>query len=88
MKDLFEIFEYIILDSKAYAKRQIVRIKASTEVLKRNPEIGTVVPELEKNNYRQLVEGNYRIIYKILDANRVDILTIHHTARDLGRRRI
>ena len=27
---------------------------------------------------RELVEGNYRIIYKLVDKGRIDILTIHH----------
>ncbi len=88
LKDLFDIFEYISIDSKKYAQRQIIRIKARTAILKRNAKIGMPVPEMPHSGYRQLVEGNYRIIYKILNSNRVDILTIHHSARDLSKRNI
>lgn len=35
-----------------------------------------------------LIEGNYRIIYKIVDPEKIDVLTIHHSARDLYRRKI
>jgi plasmid stabilization system protein ParE len=31
---------------------------------------------------RELVEGNYRNIYKLVDKGRIDILTIHHRSRD------
>jgi mRNA-degrading endonuclease RelE of RelBE toxin-antitoxin system len=45
---------------------------------------------IEKGNpaVRELVEGNYRIIYKIIDKEKIDILTVHHSARDLNRREI
>ena len=33
---------------------------------------------------RELVEGNYRNIYKLVDKGRIDILTIHHRSRDFG----
>jgi addiction module RelE/StbE family toxin len=88
IKDLSDIFEYISIDSKKYAKRQIVRIKARPKILKTNPKAGRIVPELPESGFRELVEGNYRIIYKILNERRVDILTIHHSARDLSRRKI
>ena len=88
VKDLSDIFEYISIDSEKYAKRQIVRIKARTQILKTNPMAGKIVPELAQSDFRELIEGNYRIIYKILNDNRIDILTIHHSARDLSRRKI
>jgi len=37
---------------------------------------------------RELIEGNYRIIYKIVNEYQIDILTIHHSARDLKRRNV
>ena len=88
IKALSDIFEYISIDSKTYAKRQIVRIKVRPQILRSNPMAGKVVPELPRGNYRELVEGNYRIIYKIVNDKQVDILTVHHSARDLSRRKI
>lgn len=44
--------------------------------------------EIDKQNIRKLTDGNYRIIYKIVSKNQIDILTIHHSARDLKRRTI
>jgi len=56
--------------------------------LKSHIRIGKMTPEFEHPNVRELVEGNYRIIYYIANENRVDILTVHHSARDLQRRNI
>lgn len=75
-------------DSFRYAKIQIMRIKARTKVLKTNPHSGRAVPEFENEKYRELIEGNYRIIYKLVDKEKIDILTIHHAARDLTGRQV
>ena len=84
--DLKEIYEYIARDSKKYAQLQAIKIKARTNILKKNPLAGKVNPELSNPDFRELVEGNYRIIYKIVSPERVDILTVHHSARDLNKR--
>ena len=86
--DLKSIAEYISKDSVLYAKRQVQKIRNRTKILKSQPYIGKIVPETENPKIRQLIEGNYRIIYKIISKDRIDILTIHHSARDLTRRKI
>lgn len=77
--DLKHIAAHISKDSKFYAKRQ---------VLKTQIYFGSVVPEIMNAHIRQLIEGNYRIIYRIVDEDRIAILTIHHAARDLLKRKI
>lgn len=62
--------------------------KNQARILKTQVRSGKIVPEINKENIRELIEGNYRIIYKIVQDNRIDILTIHHSARDLSRRKI
>ncbi|SRR5690606_24608205 len=84
VSDLKNIAEYISRDSVRYAKLQVARIKARTKILKSHSKIGRIVPELEKPEIRELIEGNYRIIYKIVSQIRIDILTIHHSAMDLS----
>ncbi len=49
---------------------------------------GKMVSEIDQDNIRELIEGSYRIIYKIVKDNQIDILTIHHSSRDLTRRKI
>ncbi len=86
--DLQNIADYISKDSVVYAKRNILRIKNKTNILKTQIRIGRIVPEIENPNIRELLEGNFRIIYKIVSKNRIDILTIHHSARNLTKRNI
>lgn len=88
VNDLKSIFDYIARDSKHYAKIQVIRLRARTKILKVYPFSGKPVPEYNDEKYRELTEGNYRIIYKILNPKRIDILTIHHSARDLNRRNL
>ena len=86
--DLKEIFVYISKDSRRYAENQVKRIKARTSILKTRPQTGRIVPELEIKEIRELIEGNYRIIYRVLDNELVEILTIHHSSRDFESREI
>ena len=85
-RDLKEIFDYIALDSSKYASLQIDRIYQKVALLKTQPLLGKVVPEIENKSIRELVEGNYRIIYRVVDDKRLHILMVHHGARDLRRR--
>ena len=86
--DLKDIVEYISKDSKRYAKLQVTRLKTRTRILKTQTRSGKIVSEINRENIRELIEGSYRIIYKIVEDNQIDILTIHHSARDLTRRKI
>ena len=85
-EDLKSIAEYISIDSIKFAKLKVIRIKARTSILKSHIRIGKITPEINDPNIRELVDGNYRIIYRVLSEKHVDILTIHHSARDLTKR--
>ncbi|MEA1910934.1 MAG: type II toxin-antitoxin system RelE/ParE family toxin, partial [Spirochaetota bacterium] len=40
-------------------------------------------PEYHDEFTREVFEGNYRIIYRIVDKERIDILTVVHGAQEL-----
>lgn len=88
IEDLKSIYEFISKGSKKYAQLEIIKIKTRTRILKSNPYIGKEVIEKGDVSVRELVEGNYRVIYKIINNGKIDILTIHHSARDLNIREI
>jgi addiction module RelE/StbE family toxin len=88
INDLKDIADYISKDSTLYAKRQVLKIRNRTDILKSHKRSGRRVPEIQDKNIKELFEGNYRIIYKIVSETRIDILTIHHSARDLKRRKL
>ena len=87
-EDLKSISEYISSDSVRYAKLKVVKIRTRTKILKSHIRSGKIVTETNDQDIRELIEGNYRIIYKIVSKKQIDILTIHHSARDLTKRSI
>ena len=84
LTDLKSIAEYISKDSLRYASLTIERIINVTLLLETNPRIGRMVPEVGKvDTIREIISGNYRIIYKISSPEIIHILTVHHTSRRL-----
>jgi plasmid stabilization system protein ParE len=72
-------------DSLLYARRVVDRITARTKQIADFPRAGRQVPEYEDENVREVIEGRYRIIYRIL-SDRVDVVAVIHAARELPRR--
>ncbi|MCA1746340.1 MAG: type II toxin-antitoxin system RelE/ParE family toxin, partial [Bacteroidales bacterium] len=81
LKDLDEIGEYISNDSVRYAEKTVEDLFFSTEILESHPKAGPVVPELPNISIRQLIVGNFRIVYEIISKSRIDVLTVHRTSR-------
>lgn len=81
IQDLKAIALFIAKDSKLYAQQQVLNLRNETALLKRHPRAGKKVKEWDDDNIREIVAEPYRIIYRIVDEQRIDILTIHHTAR-------
>ena len=81
LKDIDNIADYIAKDSFHYAQIQVKRFFDKAEILKNHPSIGRIVPEKKQDNIREIIIGNYRIIYKIVSKGQIDILTVHHSKR-------
>ena len=76
--DLDEIVEYYNLLSPSYVEKTISEFEKNIMSLKSSPKSGRVVPELARQgieNYRELIQGYYRIIYEIIGTI-VYIITI------------
>ena len=82
INDLKLIHEFISLDSKFYADRFINKIVSRVDQLIEFPEYGRIIPEKEENDLRELIEGNYRIFYR-MQRNNVTILRIHNSAKNI-----
>ena len=78
--DLESITEFISQDSSQYARLFALDVFAAVERLLHFPELGRVVPEKESPHIRELIMGNYRIVYRLRD-NHVELLPIHHGSR-------
>jgi plasmid stabilization system protein ParE len=74
---VIELAEYIALDKADVANKWASNIFDSTEKLKEHPRLGRVVPEINDDDYRELIEGNYRVVYW-LGSSKISVLTVCH----------
>lgn len=80
--EIAEAAEFISDFSVSYAKRFVSRAYERTGQLANFPEMGRLIPEIDKPQYRELLEGNYRIMYELLDTDLVLIQRVIHQARE------
>src|SRR5438067_13397540 len=55
---------YIAADNPIAAEKWASGLVDAAKRLKRFPNLGRVVPEIGREDYRELVYGNYRIVYR------------------------
>jgi plasmid stabilization system protein ParE len=72
-----EIADYIAQDKPSAAEKWINTVFLKVEQLKSSPEIGRIVSEIRSKQFRELIYGNYRIIYR-MEKKQISILTIRH----------
>lgn len=72
----------IAKDSVRYADGQVRRIINAADLIETFPHGGRMVPEFELDALREVVVGNYRVIYFLQSDDRAEILVVFH-----GRRR-
>ena len=84
LQDLDDIGEYISRDSVRYAEITVELLFSSVDILEDHLKAGRMVPEFEIQSLRELIQGNYRIVYQIVDNQLIQIIAIHHAARLLG----
>lgn len=88
LADLQEIFDFYAQHSTKLADRIVDRIVDRVDILKQGfLEIGQLEPILSAHpgRPRYLLEGNHKIIYRIVDENHVLILTVFDVRQDPGR---
>lgn len=86
--DLKEIFDFIAENSDRYANITVSKIYQRVQLIAVNPSIGKIVAEFNEKSIRELIEGNYRIIYRIKSELQVDVLRVYHSSRLLKRNKI
>jgi plasmid stabilization system protein ParE len=72
-----EIVDYIVHDKPLAADKWIHTVFSKVEQLRSHPEIGRIVPEINERQFRELIYGNYRMVYHI-GTKQISILTIRH----------
>ena len=77
-----EIAAYIAEDNPVAAEIWIRDVFARTGQLALFPQSGRHLPETTRRDLRELIWGNYRIIYRVR-PDQVAILTVRHTKQVL-----
>lgn len=80
IQDVEAIGTHVARDSAHYANLVVERIVAAVERLQEHPRSGRIVPELGEESIREVIHGNYRIVYR-LRHDTVEIATVFHGAR-------
>jgi addiction module RelE/StbE family toxin len=79
---LLSIYEYVSHDSDVYADRLMDRLTRRSQQIGTFPRSGRSVPEYEAPDIREVIEGSYRIIYRIKEEQ-IDVLAVMHSAQQL-----
>lgn len=84
--DLHEVVSYIARDNAAAAFRVGEQILSSVETLESMPKMGRMVPERDDETIREIMRGNYRVVYRVREDRRtVEVWRIWHGARGTPR---
>jgi len=82
--DLAEIVTFIANDKPRAARNWASTVRKSISNLSDFSKLGRVVPEYGDDTIREIIKGQYRIVYKIDDSkSTIVVLTIHHAKRPL-----
>ncbi len=83
-EDLRAIRAHIARDAPVTASAFVRRLRQAVSRLRELPFSGQVVPEIGREDVREILRGNYRLIYRVTEKTRVDIIAVFHGARILG----
>ena len=76
---LNKFMDYIAKDDLLTAEKWASKLIERTDQLIDQPESGRVVPEFNDLNLRELIFGNYRVIYRVRkEENTIYIQTVWH----------
>lgn len=76
LEKLANAAEFIALDNPSAAEQWANDLFDKTALLSNQTQMGRIVPELQRSNCRELIFGNYRIIYMI--NTEIQILTVRN----------
>lgn len=74
-QDLLSVKRYIANDNPTAAKGWVERLRERARSALRAPLAGRKVPELSRDDIRELIEENYRIVYQVF-ADPLVVLTV------------
>ncbi len=76
-EDILKIESYLATFSSTYANSFSTMIIEKGNSLSSFPRRGRVIIELNRDDFRELIIKEYRLMYHILDNQRIEIFAIH-----------
>ena len=80
--DALGIFDYIARQSPSYADSVYERLLARPLQLTAHPLSGSIVPELGREDIRELFVYSFRLIYRVA-KDEIRVVTVIHGGREL-----
>ena len=81
LKDVDSIAEYIARDSADQSALFVIRLFEATDRLQEFPLSGRIIPEMGNQDFREIICGSYRIMYRLYN-DEVWITGVVHGARN------
>jgi toxin ParE1/3/4 len=78
VEQIEEIGLFIEKDSPFQARRVVQLIIKEARKLREFSHLGKMIPEVQKDKYREIRVFSYRIFYKIIDENQIAIIGVVH----------
>jgi toxin ParE1/3/4 len=82
VSDLESVRDFISLTSPHYGNVLAANLVESLDRVRDFPRSGRIVPELQREDTREVIYGLYRIVYRLLDDDNVaEVLTVFRSSR-------
>jgi len=79
--DIEDVENYVSQSSPKIGRDFVTKIFTKIEILYDHPRIGRKVPEFDNDRIRELMQGKYRIAYRIVSDDLIEVLRIIHGSR-------
>lgn len=74
-QDLVNIGRYISQDDRAAARAWVERLRQRARLVTEHPLSGRIVPEYRRQDLREVLQGNYRIVY-LVRKDAIEVVTV------------
>ena len=79
--DLKDVYDYIKKDNPQKAKEIVQEMREKADRLIDLPRMGKVTPEIEHDDFREIQEHPWRILYHIRRAQKIHVYAVVHKRR-------
>ena len=84
IEDIKSIAEFIEKESSKYADSQVDSFFTHSEILEVFPLAGRIIPETNIKTLRELIVGNYRLVYEIINVGSSSVTVLAKVYRMTG----